>query len=346
MKEALHFAIVGCGMISSFHAAAIADTEGAELIGACSRSRPGAERFAEEHGIRAYENFQTVLEDDEVDAVSICTPSGNHAAQVLAALEHGKHVVVEKPMCLTLEDADKIVFSAEKHGLTVCSIAQLRYADASVALKNAIDNGEFGRLLSASLSMSYFRPQSYYDQAQWRGTVGGDGGGVLMNQGIHGIDMLCYLMGQPKEVSGFTATLMRNIEVEDTAAAIIRFENGAIADVNATVCASPSCSKRITIRGEKGTVVMVEDGIESWDLPTKCPVPIGERAGFAAAADPKKISHVYHAREYADFVKAVNTNDNVLIDAREGRLPLEVILGIYRSSREGIRVPIRNKNAD
>lgn len=340
-NRVLQFGIVGCGVIARYHALAIADTEGARLMGACSKSPASAEKLCGEFGVPVFSSYEELLARPELDAVVICTPSGDHYAQARQALLAGKHVVVEKPMCLTMEDADALVELADRLGLMVCVISQTRFSDGVQALKVAIDGGQLGRLVSASLMMRYFRSQEYYEQAGWRGTVAGDGGGVLMNQGIHGIDILCYLMGRPVGVSGYARTLLRDVEVEDTAAAAVEFENRALAVIDATVCSQPALPRRLTICGEKGSVVLEEDTIVSWALPTPCPLSGDTGTSGSGAADPRGITHLNHTREYGNIVAHLLRGEPLLLDGRQGRMPLSVILGVYESSRTGRAVALR-----
>ena len=331
-SKSVRFGIAGCGMISDYHAQAIAETEGAVLVGACSKSFSSAEKFAEKHGVILFENYGDMLQSSKIDAVVICTPSGEHFPQAMQAIRAGKDVVVEKPMCLRLEDADALIAEADKLGKKVCVISQSRFSDAAQAIHNAVVKGSFGKMVSASLTMRYFRSQDYYNQAQWRGTVQGDGGGVLMNQGIHGIDLLCYIMGKPQSVCGYTRTALRDIEVEDTASAAVRFENGATAVIDATVCSQPSFGKRFVFCGENGTVILEDDAITLWSLRDPCPIPMGNFSGNSSAADPRGISYAYHKREYENIVAHLSEGAELLLDGRQGRLPLSVILGIYESS--------------
>ena len=335
MNKTLQFGIVGCGMIARYHAVAIEQTDRCALLGACSKTYASTEKFAGEVGCTAFDSFDAMLAHPQLDVVVICSSSGEHFQQAEAALKAGKHVIVEKPMCLTMDDANKLVELADSYPQTVCVISQSRFSDAAQTIKSAIDAGWFGKMVSASLMMRYYRSQAYYDQAQWRGTVAGDGGGVLMNQGIHGIDLLCYFMGKPVGVCGYARTMLRDIEVEDTAAAAIAFENGSVATLDATVCSQPSFSKKFILCGEKGTVVMEEDAILSWSLPDPCPIPLGAASGNSASADPRGISAAYHIREYENFVSHVLDGKHLMLDADQGRMPLKVILGVYESSRTG-----------
>jgi len=332
--------IVGCGMVARYHANAIASTEGAELICCCSKSPSSAESFAAERSeeVKVYKTYSEMLSDKEMNTVAICSPTGDHFAQAKEALLAGKNVIVEKPLCIKLSDADELISLADEKGLDLCTISQTRFSDSAQAIRKAVENGDFGRMVSASLTMRYMRDQKYYDQAAWRGTFEFDGGGVMMNQGIHGIDLLCYIMGKPISVMGYAKTLLRNIEVEDTAAAALEFENGAVAVIDATVCSIPSFTKKFIFSGEKGTVVLENDVITLWSLPTECPVKTETSVGGSSSSDPKAISFVYHAREYQNFADHMIKGTPLLIDGREGRLPLSVILGVYESSNTGNKV--------
>ena len=336
----IRFGIAGCGMIADYHAMAIEETKGALLYGACSKTRGHAQNFAERYGIRCYDGYEEMLDSPEIDAVVICTPSGDHYPMAMQALAAGKDVVIEKPMCLSMADADSLVAKADRARRTVCVISQSRFSDAAQEIHRAVVDGDFGKMVSASLTMRYFRPQSYYDQAGWRGTFAGDGGGVLMNQGIHGIDLLCYLMGEPRSVFGFTRTALRDIEVEDTACGTIRFASGTIGVIDATVCSQPSFTKRFVLCGEKGTVILEDDSIVLWKLDTPCRLPLCSGSGNSSAADPRGISHVYHQREYENLIAHLLRGEALLVDARQGRIPLSVILGIYESSRTGKMVDL------
>ena len=340
MKDTVTFGIVGCGIIARYHALAIRENSGARLLGAYSRTPASAEAFSKEFDVPVYDSYEALLAAPELDAVVICTSSGAHFEQARQALLASKHVVVEKPMCLTMADANELVRLAKELGLMVCVISQTRFSAAAQAIRGTIESGGFGKLVSASLTMRYQRTQAYYDSADWRGTVTGDGGGVLMNQGIHGIDLLCYFMGEPVSVTGYARTLLRDIEVEDTAAAAVAFENGSVAVIDATVCSDPAFGRKIVLCGEKGTAVLEEDAITLWSLPTPCPIPLGGGSGDSGAADPTGISHLYHAREYENIVAHLLQDAPLLIDAHQGRIPLSVILGLYEASEKGCAIKI------
>lgn len=331
----VRFGIIGCGMIANFHAAAIAQVGDAELCACYDQYTPGAAAFAEKYGITAFASLEEMLESDAIDAVSICTPSGMHAPQALQALRAGKHVVVEKPMSLSLEDADAIIEQSKQAKRKVCVISQYRFQEAIQTVKHAIDEGAFGRIVSASLAMKYYRSQEYYASAGWRGTWKMDGGGALMNQGIHGIDVFRYLMGPICSLTALTKTQTRNVEVEDSAVAIVDFACGAVGTIEGSTTCYPGYPRRIEICGESGSVVLEEDRILRWDLPVECPLPVGLNAENVASSDPKAISVEGHVRLIGNFTDAVLHGTPLLLDAQSGRAPLEVILGIYQSAKLG-----------
>lgn len=339
MNDPVRFGILGCGTIAPTHALAIA-AGGGVLAGAASRRYAQARVFADEFSCRAYETYEDMLSDDGIDAVSICTPTGDHFANARQALLHGKHVMVEKPMCLTLPEADMLIALAKERGLCLGVISQSRFSDAAQTIHRLVDSGEAGRPVSAQLMMRFYRGQEYYDSAAWRGTFAGDGGGVIMNQGIHGIDLLCYLMGRPVSVTGYAKTRLRDIEVEDTVAAALEFENGAVAVIDATTCSLPSFEKRFILGFEKGTIILENDSITLWTVPGECPESCRVSLAGNTSANNKAVTAAYHTREYGNFIRHIAEGESLIIDGAQGRMPLSVILGVYESSRTGRRVKL------
>ena len=316
-------------MIARFHARAIENCDGAVLAAACSKSYKSAEKFCAEEGAEAFESYAALLQCQDIDAVAICTPSGEHYSQIKAALKAGKHVLVEKPMCIRASEAEEVIALARDKGLVLCAVAQLRFSDNLRELKRAVSEGHLGRIYSAALTMRYYRTQAYYDQAGWRGTWAMDGGGVLMNQGIHGVDMLCWLLGEVEEIKGFADTLGRNIEVEDTAVAALRFRSGALGVIDASTCCAPGFPLRLVISGEKGSIALEGDSIVTWTIDEPCRIEKKKTEGKTSANDPKAIDYINHARLYTDFVRVVREGGELVCSGEQGKLPLDVILGIY-----------------
>ena len=331
----VRFALIGCGVIANFHATAIEQIPEATLVGVYDEYRPGAERFVQTRPVQIFDSLEALLASDEVDAVGICTPSGLHTQQAVAAMRAGKHVVVEKPMSLSLDDADLLIRTAKETGVKVCVISQYRFSDAVQEIRRAIDAGAFGRIVSGSLQMKYFRSHEYYASGGWRGTWAMDGGGCLMNQGIHGIDMFRYLMGPVKSLTAITKTQTRQIEVEDSAVAVLEFANGAIGTLEGSTTCYPGYPRRIEICGDAGSIVLEEDSILRWDMPIPCNLPVGNAAKNVGSSDPKAIRVDGHVKQIGNLVDAVLRGTPLMADAASGRPPLEIILAVYESSKTG-----------
>lgn len=339
------FAIVGCGMIARFHARALAEVPNAPLVALVSRNPANGSALAEQLGLacEVYSEIGPVLARRDVNAVIVTTPSGAHMEPAVAAADAGKHVVVEKPLEVTLERCDRIIEACARNRVQLCTIFPSRFGDANLALKKAVEAGRFGRLTLGETTCKWWRPQSYYDEGGWKGTRALDGGGALMNQAIHNVDLLLWLMGPATHINGFTATLAhQRIEVEDTAVACLRFANGALGVIQATTSAHPGLPKTIAIHGDKGTVVIEQDDVLRWELTPETEEDKSVRQRFAVrigasggSSNPVAISHAGHARQLADFVRAIETGGKPLVDGREGRKAVEVILGIYRAAESG-----------
>jgi predicted dehydrogenase len=346
------FAIIGCGMIARFHARALAEVPGARLVALVSRNHANARALAESLGLRCdcYADLAPVLARRDVDVVIVTTPSGAHLEPAVAAAEAGKHVVVEKPLEVTLERCGRIIEACDRQRVKLCTIFPSRFGDANQALKAAVDAGRFGRLTLGETTCKWWRPQSYYDEGGWKGTRALDGGGALMNQAIHNVDLLCWLMGPVTHVNGFTATLAHErIEVEDTAVACLRFANGALGVIQATTSVHPGLPKTVAVHGDRGTVVIEQDDVLRWELTPETAEDQAVKQRFAqktrasgGSSNPAAISHAGHARQLADFVRAIESGSSPQVDGREGRKAVAVILAIYRAAATGRTVLIDN----
>ena len=349
---AVGFGIIGCGMISRFHARAIADVRGTKLVACYDRAPQSAHKLADEVGCTPYESLAEMLADPAVDAVTIGTPSGAHLEPGLAAAKAGKHVLVEKPLEITLKKCDRLIAACEKHDVQLGTIFPSRFHDSSVKLKRAVDKGRFGRLTVADAYVKWYRSQQYYDSGAWRGTWALDGGGALMNQAIHTVDLLAWLAGPVKEVYARTATLAHErIEVEDTAVATLEFESGALGVIEATTAAYPGYLKRIELHGSEGSAVLEEEDLKKWDFAKNLKQDQAIRDAMNAsrstgggAADPAAIGHHGHAEIIRDFVKAINQDRPPAVDGHEGRRSVEIILAIYKSATTNKPVPLPLKS--
>jgi predicted dehydrogenase len=346
MPDQLGFAIIGCGMIARFHSRAIQEIPAARVAALVSRNPANGLKLVEETGIPACPVFATVgeaLKAPGVDAVVITTPSGAHLEPALAAAAAGKHVVVEKPLEITGPRCQQIIDACARHRVQLCTIFPSRFGDANVALHAAVQEGKFGRLTLGETTCKWWRTQQYYDEGGWKGTQALDGGGALMNQAIHNVDLLLWMMGRPTHVSGFTATLAHErIEVEDTAVAVVRFEGGAVGVIQATTSVHPGYPKTIAVHGDRGSAVIEQDDVLRWDFTPETEADRGIKERFArkvgasgGSADPKAISHEGHRRQLADFVDAVRTGRPPKVDGREGRKAVDLICAVYESNRTG-----------
>lgn len=346
MPDQLGFAIVGCGMIARFHAKALAEIPGTRIAGLVSRTPANAHKLLEETNTPACPVFATVEEAVKapgVDVVVITTPSGAHLEPALVAAAAGKHVVVEKPLEITGPRCDQIIDACDKHRVKLCTIFPSRFADSNITLKAAVDAGKFGRLTLGEASNKWWRSQAYYDDGGWKGTLALDGGGALMNQAIHNVDLLLWMMGPAAQVCGLTATLAHErIEVEDTAVAAIRFKNGALGMLVGTASVHPGYPKQIAVHGDKGSAVIEQEDVLKWDFTPATAEDEEVKKRFAAkvgasggAADPKAISHEGHRRQLADFVDAIRHNRPPKVDGREGKRAVDLICAVYESNRTG-----------
>lgn len=337
------FGIVGVGMISRFHARALADVRGAKLVGCYNRTQSSADKFGEEHDCQVYESLEAMLDDPQIDAVTIATPSGAHQEPAVAAAKAGKHVIVEKPLEITLKRCDAIINACADNKVLLGTIFPSRFHESARLMKKAVDTNRFGRLTLGDAYVKWYRSQEYYDSGAWRGTWELDGGGALMNQGIHTVDLLQWLMGPVQQIQAQTATLAhKRIEVEDVAVASLKFANGALGVIEATTAAYPGYLKRIEIHGVEGSAVLEEEDITKWDFAKKARSDAAILKQMAAsqstgggAADPAAIGHHGHAAQFKDFVKAIRTGNPPAIDGAEGRRAVEIILAIYQSASTG-----------
>lgn len=335
-KRKIGFGIIGCGVIADFHANALFDLPAdAVLVGVADARKESAEKFAARHGVKAFASVDELLDCPDIDVVNICTPSGFHYEAVLKAAAKGKNIIVEKPMAITKEQLDAVVEACETYHVLLSSISQNRFTHGVRMAKQAMEDGLLGKLVCADIYMKYNRTQEYYDSSAWRGTKAIDGGGALMNQGIHGVDLLLYLAGDVKSVYAVSKTLVRNIEVEDTLSAVLEFKNGATGIIQATTSVYPGYPRRLELNGDKGSIVLNEGNIVRWDIENAAKQDVVIQPEFqSSSSTPTAISTDGHTRQIADVINALRTGKKPLIDVYEGRKPVDLILAIYRSAEE------------
>ena len=347
MNDPIGFAIVGTGAIADIHAGAIRGNASARLVTAYSRGAAACADFAKRHGCRAAASLDEIVRDPAVRAVCITTPSGAHAEAAVPMLEAGKAVLCEKPLEICLEAVDRIL-AAEKrgHGM-LAGVFQMRLGRGALVLKAAIEAGRFGRLSLCSAYVKWWRAQSYYSGSPWKGTWRLDGGGALMNQGIHAVDLLQWLAGMPEEVSAFFATLAHpGIEAEDTVVAALRFANGALGTIEAATSAYPGSDLRIEIMGDRGSAVLVNDRLVQWEFAESLPgdervlLDVATPAINSGSGDPMAMTHEGHRRLVDDLVTALREQRPPMIPGAEARNAVSLVLAIYEAARSGSRTKV------
>jgi UDP-N-acetyl-2-amino-2-deoxyglucuronate dehydrogenase len=342
------FGIVGTGVIAALHAAAIGTLPDARLAAITDVVPGAAGAFAAARGCAAEPDLDALLARRDVDVVCVCVPSGLHAEIGIRAARAGKHLVVEKPVDVTLAAADRLIEAARAAGVALTVISQHRFDPGLIELKRLIGEGALGRLVLGEASTKWYRTQAYYDSAAWRGTWAMDGGS-LMNQGVHYVDLLRWCMGPVTEVTAVCATQAHQIEVEDTALAIVTFSSGAVGTILSTTAAYPGFPQRLEITGTGGTVI-VEDGLitrralagRAAASPARSGPARSGPAGPGAAADPAAIEVASHAAQLADLLAAVEEGREPAVGGQAGRDSLEIVCAVYESARTGrtVRLPV------
>ena len=339
-QQVVRFAIVGTGNIAAFHANAISLVPNTQLVAVHSRREEQGLAFAADHHAEYYGDYQAMLAREDIDAICITTPSGTHADLGIAAAKAGKHVLCEKPLDITPQRIQDLVDACIQNGVQLGGIFQSRFGKGALALKEAVDGERFGAISWASAYVPWFRSEAYYASAGWRGTWDLDGGGALMNQSIHAIDMLLWLAGEVEEVSARCGNILhKGLEVEDTAMAWIKFKSGALGVIQGTTTAFPGESKRVEIKGSTGSATLVDDMPTFWQFETEKPEDEGIREWVkgaqigGGASNPTAISIEGHRAQIEDFAAAIREGREPAIPGREGKRAVELICAIYESSR-------------
>ncbi|RAL24578.1 Gfo/Idh/MocA family protein [Thermoflavimicrobium daqui] len=336
----IRYGIVGCGHIAKKHVAAIQAVEGAELFAVCDTNEERLAEFAVD-GVRGFTDIADLLKT-EVDVICICTPSGLHPQLTIQAAEAKKHVVVEKPMALTLEAADRMIEACERNHVKMAVVHPNRFRPAIRELRNMLESGRFGKIGHANATVRWNRNQAYYDQAPWRGTKEMDGG-VLMNQAIHNMDLLLWMMGDVEEVSSYHATRIRKIEAEDTSVSVIRFKSGALGVLEAAVTIYPkNLEESLSIFGETGTAVIggpTANWIKTWNF-EDISEPEKEETIKKVETDPFGIPG--HQWIIQDMTEAVKENRQPIVSGLEGRQALSLVIACQQSAETGRAVKMED----
>jgi UDP-N-acetyl-2-amino-2-deoxyglucuronate dehydrogenase len=339
--------IIGAGNISETHARAAREIDGVEIAAVYGNNRDKASRLAQLYGGAVYQNLDAFLEHKPLDVVMIGSPSGLHAEQGIAAARRGLHVLVEKPIDITTARSDLLINECERAGVKLGVCFQDRVAPDIVRLKQLVDAGRLGKPILVSGRVKWYRPPEYYRDSRWRGTFELDGGGALINQGVHTVDLLLWLMGEVARVSAKVITAFHEIEVEDTVAATLQFANGAIGTLEAATSVYPGYPRRVELTGSEGTIILEDNQIVAAHLRN----PGEDLLGFQGApkkesSNPSSTSPVVsdvrgHTRILEDFLRAIETDGTPVCDGYEGRRSIELVQAIYESSRTGESVTLR-----
>jgi UDP-N-acetyl-2-amino-2-deoxyglucuronate dehydrogenase len=350
-KRTYGFGIIGTGNIATAHLEAIRQLPNAFVAGVQNRSTEKAERFAARHNVEVYPDLDAMLRDDRVEVVCICTPSGAHLEPAVAAARAGRHLVVEKPLEVTSARCQELIAAAEAADVKLATIFMSRFSDTMHHIKATLEAGALGRLLQGDAYVKWFRSQEYYDSGAWRGTWQLDGGGALMNQGIHQVDLLLWLMGPVEEVFAYADILNhQRIEVEDTLVAVLRYKSGALGMISAATSLYPGKPKELHLHGANGTIIVQDDTITAWQLAGLTSQEQEEvvqrfRQGTSGTfSDPMAMSFENHRRQLADFLKAIEENRRPMIDGWEGMRSVRLIEAIYESART--RRPVHLQDLD
>lgn len=349
-------AVVGCGKVGHFHAQAYQRCENSELVACYARSREKADAFAAQYGIRPYTDLEQMARESGVEAVSICTPHPAHGALAVQCCDLGLHIAIEKPLAATLEDCDAILEAAKRSGVRGTTICQRRFYRPAMRIRRAIDEGKLETPILGTVNMLGWRDMAYYHSDPWRGTWEGEGGGVLINQAPHQIDLLLWYMGEVQELYGMWDTLNHSeLEVEDTAAAVIRFKSGAMGSIVVSNSQNPALFGNVRVHGSNGASVGVQtdggamfiagvSGIteppvnDLWTIQGESELLPRFRAQDSVFFHQVDMIH-YHQEQLTDFLEAIQTDRSPLITLEDGRRTVELICAIYRSQRDRQPIP-------
>ncbi|EAX48567.1 oxidoreductase domain protein [Thermosinus carboxydivorans Nor1] len=338
---ALGVAIIGAGMIANIHVTALQEIPGARITGVWSRNAEATAKFAAKHGIKAFKSYEDVLADAKTDIISLCLPPGLHVDFGLQAAAAGKHLIVEKPMDIDAAKARRLIEVYRAKNLVLSVIFQNRFTPAAQRVKAALDAGLLGRLILGDAYVKWYRSPEYYANGAWRGTWNIEGGGALINQAIHTIDLLQWFMGGVKSVSGMIKTSIHKIETEDLGVAAVEYHNGALGVIEGSTAITPGYKERIEIHGTKGSFILEGGIVKEWkvegcreeDYIDTQPISYG-------ATNSPAISSVNHKAQMLDILRAVEQGKDPLVTGEEGLKSLEIVLGIYESSRKGQKIQL------
>lgn len=355
MDRKFGFGIIGCGVIAKLHQEQIQTLDKAVLVAVADNNMERAQKLAAKAGVDWYADYQEMLKRDDIDIVTVVTPSGLHAEMAIEAAKAGKHVVVEKPMDIREDKAKQMITACREAGVKLSVISQHRFDPSTIRVKEEIESGKLGQLVLGQVAVNWYRSQAYYDSGAWRGTWELDGGGALMNQSIHTIDLLQYLMGPVESIYAHMGTFAHErIKVEDVAVATGRFQHGGLASIVGTTAAYPGYTARLEVFGTHGSAVIDNDQLTHLYLRRENELgqPYGggnvlnltdalDTTSMASgAADPGAISANSHKLQFLDMMQAIEEDREPLVNGEEALKPLQIVLAIYESARTGQSVTL------
>ena len=335
------FGIIGAGMIAEMHAKYMQELKNVKLVGFYDSNYAAAEKRAAQFNVKAYKSYEEFLADPEIRAVTIATPSGMHGKVAIPAAKAGKHILCEKPLEITLEKCDEIIRVCEENNVLLSPVFQSRFSKPVQLVRKAMQEGRFGRMVLASTQMRWYREASYYSGSNWRGTWDLDGGGALMNQAIHMIDLLIHLNGAPEEVFAFSGTLTHSIEVEDNLCATVKYRNGSFGTIEVSTSSAPGFPRRLEFSGSHGSVSFGDNSITRWEFADSRPEDevikneLAHPTDAGGGSSPMNINANGHSSQISDLADAIENGTPLYLDGKEGRRAIELITGIYESARTG-----------
>ena len=341
MPDTLKFGISGCGVVGPEHARAIQSLPDAELVAVCDPVAERAEAMAQHFGVRAHAGLSEMLDQEELQVVDVCTPSGMHGQQAMQVMRAGRHVVIEKPMEISLERIEEVLRVQREAGVKLTVISQHRWDPASRYVHDLVERGAFGKTVLGVAHVPWWRSQEYYDGGSWRGGWELDGGGILMNQSIHYIDILHWMLGPVRSVYAYADTLAHSIETEDAAVAVLRFASGALGTISATSGAYPGMGARVEVLGDRGSAVIDEGELAYLHLAERDEQEVGSYGQGSSSGNQASSVELpdsrgavsAHALQIADMIRAIREDGTPLVDGFAARHSVQIILAVYESAR-------------
>jgi UDP-N-acetyl-2-amino-2-deoxyglucuronate dehydrogenase len=332
---AIGWGVIGCGVIGPTHMQALQSTPSARLVAVCDVVSERADKAAADFGVCAAYSIADLLARDDIQAVSVCTPSGMHAEHAIMAAQAGKHVLSEKPLDIRMAAMEAMIAACDDAGVRLAGVFQMRTEPSHKRVRDAVRGGKLGKLVLADMAQKYYRSHQYYASGAWRATWELDGGGALMNQCVHGIDLLQWVVGDVARVSAWARRLVRNIAVEDTAVANLEFVNGALGTIVGTTSVSPGYAAKLEVHGDLGTIRTDGGRIVEWQVPGEDLEEMSAEDARAAASDPGAVAATGHIRHIEDLARAIIDGRDPEIPGRDAVKAVKLIRAIYLSSREG-----------